>query len=122
MTDKFDEMWEDQLKFMELLKEKRGYPAFPIDITSKPGQRLIKELSHDAMHELFEAIHCLKNSKSHRKNENLPFDRSAFVEELVDCLKYFIEILIYSGISKEELFEIFFAKSQVNRERIEGGY
>ena len=67
--DKLQEMWEQQKKFMELLQERRDFTKFPVDMTSKSGQKLLKGITHECMHELFEANQMLKNSKDHRATD-----------------------------------------------------
>jgi hypothetical protein len=122
MMDKLQEMWEQQEKFMELLQERRGFTKFPVDITSKSGQKLLKGYTHECMHELFEANQMLKNSKDHRATDVDDFDREGYVEELVDALHYFFEIAILSGVSLEELHASYMKKGSVNITRIENGY
>jgi dimeric dUTPase (all-alpha-NTP-PPase superfamily) len=122
MMDKLQEMWEQQEKFMELLQERRGFTKFPVDITSKSGQKLLKGYTHECMHELFEANQMLKNSKDHRATDVDDFDRDGYVEELVDALHYFFEIAILSGVSLEELHASYMKKGNVNIQRIENGY
>jgi dimeric dUTPase (all-alpha-NTP-PPase superfamily) len=115
-------MWNQQESFMKLLQEKRNFPSFPIDPTSKSGQKLLKGITHECMHELFEANQALKNSKDHRATDVNEFDKEHYVEELVDALHYFFEIAILSGISMEELYDAYLKKGQINIERIENGY
>ena len=50
--DKLQEMWDQQRKFMELLQVSRNFPEFPIDMTSKFGQKYLKGITHECMHEL----------------------------------------------------------------------
>ena len=120
--DKLQEMWEQQEKFMKLLQERRNFTKFPVDMTSKSGQKLLKGMTYECMHELFEANQMLKNSKDHRATELSEFDKEHYVEELVDTLHYFFEIVISSGISVDELYEAYIKKGKVNIERIENGY
>jgi hypothetical protein len=115
-------MWDQQLSFMKLLQEKRGFPEFPVDITSKTGQKFLKSITHECMGELFEANQELKNSKGHRVTEVSHIDRDAYVEELVDSLHFFFEIVIASGVSLEELHGAYLKKGLVNFSRIENGY
>jgi len=117
-----EEMFDSQRSFMKLLQEKRGFPAFPVDLSTKEGQKLVKAIAHDTMHELFEAIHLLKDAKDHRKTIVGGFDRDAFLEELSDVLHYFNEICIMTGITHEELFEAYMSKGRTNQARIENGY
>ncbi len=120
--DTFQAMWDQQSKFMKLLQKERSFPTFPVDITSKYGQKIIKDISHDCMHELFEAVHLLRNSKNHRKTEITKFDREAFLEELSDVLHFFLEICILSGITLDELVKAYVDKGNVNTKRINDGY
>ena len=122
MMDKLQEMWEQQEKFMELLQERRDFTKFPVDMTSKSGQKLLKGITQECMHELFEANLLLKNSKDHRATDVDDFDRDGYVEELVDALHYFFEIAILSGVSLEELHASYMKKGNVNINRIESGY
>ena len=115
-------MLEQQEYFMRLLQEKRGFPDFPVDLTVKKNQKFLKDIAYEAMGELFEAIQHLKNSKSHRATEVFQFDRAEYLEELVDSLHYFFEIVIASGISTEELFDAYMKKGQINVDRINNGY
>lgn len=107
---------------MNLLREKRGFPGFPVDMSSKEGQRFLKGITHDCMDELFEANQHLKNSKNHRATEVKDIDRSAYVEELVDALHYFFEIAIASGITLDELYDAYISKGVTNVTRIKNGY
>ena len=122
MMDKLQEMWEQQEKFMKLLQELRDFTKFPVDMTSKSGQKLLKGMTYECMHELFEANQMLKNSKDHRVTDVKDFDRECYVEELVDALHYFFEIAILSGVSLEELHDAYMKKGNVNIQRIENGY
>lgn len=120
--DRLEAMWDDQVAFMKLLQEKRGFPQFPTDISSKQGQKFLKDITHHMMDELFEAGQHLKNSKSHRATLIPEVDREAFKEELVDALKLYFELVIASGITLDELYEAYQRKSAVNVERIRGSY
>lgn len=120
--DKLDEMWQQQQKFMELLHKERDFPSFPVDTDSKEGQKILKNITHECMHELFESNLILKNSKDHRATDVKGFDRDAYIEELCDVLHYFFEIAILSGISIQELYEMYMKKGLINFERIKKGY
>lgn len=122
MTDRLQEQWDQQLAFMKLLQEKRGFPEFPVGIETKQGQKFLKGITHECMHELFEANQRLKNSKDHRATDVKDFDRAAYVEELVDSLHYFYEIVISSGVSIDELHEAYMKKGEINTNRINNGY
>lgn len=120
--DRLIEMFVQQDAFMRLLQERRTFPDYPVDITSKDGQRVIKEYSHECMHELFEAIHMLRNSKSHRATDVREFDRAKYIEELVDAMHYFVEICLLSGVTPDELHKAYIEKGETNTSRIVNGY
>jgi predicted house-cleaning noncanonical NTP pyrophosphatase (MazG superfamily) len=122
MSDKLDEMWKQQKQFMDLLREKREFPSFPVDTSTKGGQKILKSITHECMHELFEANLLLKNSKDHRATDLRDFDRDSYVEELCDALHYFFEIAILSGVSIEELYQAYMKKGEINFNRVEKGY
>jgi len=121
-VDRLEEMWAQQTEFMDLLREKRDFVAYPVDVTSKAGQKILKNITHECMHELFESNQILKNSKDHRATTVEEFDRDSYVEELCDALHYFFEIAILSGISLEELHAMYMAKGRTNVNRIMNGY
>ena len=120
--DSLEEMWEQQKSFMRLLQEKRGFPAFPVDISSKNGQKLLEDISFHMMKELFEAGQHLKNSKSHRITEIKDVDQVAYLEELVDVLHLYFEVCIAAGISVEDLKAAYLEKGRTNFGRINTGY
>ena len=120
--DKLEEMYSQQYEFNSLLRDERNHPDFPLDLTQKKNQQLLKNLAHECMHELFEANILLKNSKNHRVTEFKEFDREAYKEELVDALHYLFGIVIYSGISVNELHEAYMKKGLTNVQRVKSGY
>jgi hypothetical protein len=122
MSDRFFDMWQQQQQFMDLLKEKRDFPSYPVNANTKSGQKILKNITHECMHELFEANLLLKNSKDHRITDLKEFDRESYVEELCDALHYFFEIAILSGISPDELYDSYIKKGKINVERVEKGY
>lgn len=115
-------MFHEQDRFMKLLQQHRTFPEYPVDITSKKSQKIVKDVAHDCMHELFEAIHLLKNSKDHRATNVTEFDREKFIEELSDAHHFLIEIYLLCGISHDEMYNAFMKKSTINFMRITEGY
>jgi dimeric dUTPase (all-alpha-NTP-PPase superfamily) len=115
-------MFKQQREFMELLQRERGFPQFPVDLATKEGQKFLKKIAFDAMGELFEAVQLLRAGKDHRISAPTSVDRGKYIEELVDCLHYFIEIVIASGVTPKELHDAFMAKGEVNKKRILDGY
>lgn len=120
--DRLNHMWVQQEAFMRLLQEKRGFPEFPTDITSKKGQQFLKDIRNHLMEELFEAGQHLKNAKSHRATDLPEVDREAYKEELVDALHLYFELVIASGVTLSELYEAYINKGEVNFGRIRDGY
>ena len=86
MKDMFSQMFHQQQEFLELLRDKREHPDFPLNLSEKESQQFLKSLSHECMHELFESNMLLKNSKKHRTTEFNDFDRESYKEELSDVL------------------------------------
>lgn len=120
--DKLEAMYEQQCSFNSLLRDERNHPQFPLDLSVKKNQQFLKSLTHECMHELFESNHLLKNSKTHRVTEIAEFDRESYKEELCDALHYFMGIVIYSGISCDELYEAFMNKGEINVDRVRNNY
>jgi len=120
--DRWEAMFQQQEAFMKLLQEKRDFPTFPLDLRKKDHQKIVKDISHDCMHELFEAVHLLKNSKAHRVTEFPEFDRESFLEELADVSHYLIEIFILLGMSPKDVFYAYMKKGTINAARITGDY
>lgn len=120
--DRLVDMWEQQMAFMKLLQKERNFPEFPVDISSKPGQKFLREVTHLMLDELFEANQHLKNSKSHRVTQVPDVDRASYVEELADSFHYFIELLISSGVSLDEFYDSYMKKGEINIKRIKNGY
>ena len=118
----FQEMWKDQEGFIRLLQEKRNFPQCPVDISSKSGQKILKDIMHHCMDELFESSQHLRNHKSHRITELPEVDHDAYVGELVDATKLLIELIIMSGITLEQFCDAYEKKSQENVKRINGAY
>ena len=107
---------------MLLLKQHRNFPNWPIDIKSKAGQQLCREIVFSSVEEYFEALQHLKNWKSHRVTEVKKIQKDKFLEELCDMLHYFIELLIVVGIRPDELYDAYMKKGKINEERIKGNY
>ena len=120
--DKLCQMWKQQDDFMRLLTEKRDFPTFPVELTTKSGQKFIADTVHHCADELHEARQHLKNSKAHRASDVSGIDTEAYLEELVDAQHLLFEVVIASGFSMEDFFKKYIAKGAVNVERINSGY
>lgn len=109
---------------MELLNEKykTAYPKWPLDISSKSSQIILRETALKGVEEMFEALGHLKNWKPHRETEIKDIDRELFLEEIVDSFNYFFSLLILCGVSVEEFFDAFEKKDAIIKDRIKSGY
>jgi len=119
--DKLEEIFFNQTKFMEELKDNDRLPEWPVDLTTKPGQRLIKEMIFNTIEELAEASFTLKN-KMHKLTDDRSLDIDHYKEELGDALAYFVEICVLSGIDAKELYEEHKRKNAVVFERLRRNY
>ena len=120
-VDRLDEMFKRQKQLMDMLILADKLPEAPIDISSKHGQRQIKELTWAMVEEMAEASYILKN-RAHRFTDHTDVDFGHFKEELGDALAYFIEICIFAGISPTELFDEYCVKNAVVKKRVKDGY
>jgi hypothetical protein len=119
--DRLEEMFRRQKELMNDLILADKLPEAPVDISSKQGQRQLKELFNAMMEELFEASYTLKN-RPHRITDHREVDFPHFKEELADALAYFIEVLVFADIGPDELFEEFCKKNATVRGRVADGY
>ena len=120
-SDKLDRAFVLQRGFMDLLVEHDKFPEYPVDLSTKNGQRFIKECVWNMVEELAEASFTLKN-RQHKLSDDTDVDFAHYLEELGDAFAFFIEICLLSGISSQTLFEQFQVKSGVVRKRLEEGY
>ena len=119
--DRLKEIFRLQEEFMELLKLNDRLPEWPIDLTTKFGQRQIKEGIFNMIEELAEASFTLKN-RAHRVTDASDVDIDHYREELADALAYFIKVCIMSGISADDLFVEYRKKNDIVKERLSRGY
>ena len=123
-TDKLDEMFRLREEFMHLLCERfEGYyPEWPIDLSTKQSQTLVRDITLRGVEEMFEALAELKNAKPHRQTEVQHLDRDAFLEEIVDAMKYFFTTLRLVGVTPEELHSAYVRKHEKICDRLRNGY
>lgn len=119
--DRLDEIFKKQTELMDMLILGDKLPEYPVDITSKGGQRLIKELIWAMVEEMAEASFILKN-RSHRFTDHTDVDFAHFKEELADAMSYFIEICKFSGITPAELHAEYTKKNVIVKQRVKDGY
>jgi len=122
--DKLDEMFMLRERFMSAIRESQPeeYPAWPIDLGDKASQQHARDLVLRGVEEMFEALQHLKNWKPHRQTEVRDFDRSEFVEEMVDAFNYFLSVLILTGVTSEELHQMYRKKDSIIHDRLQTGY
>jgi hypothetical protein len=99
-----EEMFERQKKFLEL-----QMPKYPQD----PKILHLVFCTH-LDHEVHEVMDCFP-WKFHR--DQAPAPREKLLEEMVDVLKLYMNLLIIHGVSSEELREAFERKSKIVEER-----
>lgn len=120
-SDKLDDIFKRQREFMQQLRDADKFPDYPFDLTSKFGQRQIKEIVWNLVEELAEASFTLKN-RMHRFTDHKDFDFEHYREELGDALAFLIEICIVSDISPVELHKEYVRKNAIVRKRVRDGY
>jgi hypothetical protein len=122
--DKLDEMFILRERFMHAIRERQPeeYPAWPIDLGDKASQQHARDLVLRGVEEMFEALQHLKNWKPHRQTEVKDFDRSEFVEEMVDAFNYFLSVLILTGVTSDELHQMYCKKDGIIHNRLQTGY
>ena len=117
MGDKMDKSFLLQSEFMSMLVEHDRLPEYPVDLTTKPGQRLIKEYVGNAIFELSEAAQTLRN-RNHVIKDVPELDFAHYLEELGDTFAFFMEICILSGITPDRLYDEYRRKNQIVRQRL----
>lgn len=95
-------------------------PEFFGEVDDRKVQIRLKDLSERVVEELMEAMNCLKNKPW--KDSFVATDVAHYQEELADTLHFFIELLITSGMSAEDIFKMYFRKHAVNEFRQESKY
>lgn len=123
-TDRLAEMFSLHESFMRMLcvRFPGYYPEWPIDVTKKESQILLRDVTLKGVEEMFEALQELKNAKSHRQTDVPHLDRDAFLEENVDALKYFFTTLMLVGITPQDLYEAYVKKHEKICKRLREGY
>ena len=106
-----------QKEFMDMLVEYDRLPEYPIDLTTKPGQRLIKEYVSNTIFELAEAAQTLRN-RNHVIKEVPELDFAHYLEEIGDAFAFLMEVCILSGIDPNRLYDEYRRKNQVVRQKL----
>ena len=124
MADRLKEIFDKREDFMHLIKNKYkdAYPSWPVDISNKTNQALLRETALKGVEEMFEALGHLKNWKPHRETDMPEINREEFLEEIVDAFNYFYSLIILMGVDVEEFYEAFNKKDDIIKERLVKGY
>jgi len=124
MKDNLKNLFELRASFMKELEKTRpgSYPDWPLDISSKKSQQVLRDTALKGIEEMFEALQHLKNWKPHRSTDMPEFDREAFLEEVVDAFNYFLSVLVLVGVHDEEFYNAYERKDDIIRNRLLSGY
>ena len=122
--DKLDVIFELREKFMTHMREIHPdvYPQWPVDLTNKQSQQVIRDIALKGVEEMFEALGHLKNWKPHRTIQDKNFDKEEFLEEIVDAFNYFLSLLVMTGTTSDELFRAYVKKDAIIHARLDDGY
>ena len=123
-NDKLDSLFSLRQEFMRHIESvKPGtYPEYPVDITTKESQQLVRDLALKGVEEMFEALGLLKNWKPHRDTDRPEINQEEFLEEVVDAFNYFLSMLVLVGVSSEELYRAYLKKDKKIHARLSTGY
>ncbi len=123
-SNNLQKLFELRKSFMNNLEQAKpgSYPAWPLDISSKQSQQVLRETALKGIEEMFEALQHLKNWKPHRSTDMPEFDRDAFLEEVVDAFNYFLSVLVLVGVDEQEFFQSYVSKDRIIRKRLLSGY
>lgn len=122
--DKLSIIFELRSSFMQDLEATKpgSYPEWPLNISSKQSQQVLRDTALKGIEEMFEALQHLKNWKPHRSTEVAEFNHEEFLEEVVDAFNYFVSVLVLVGVSEEEFFDAYKSKDTIIRDRLLNGY
>ncbi len=119
-----EDIFEKRESFMSLIKDKypESYKSWPLNITEKGSQSILRDTALKGVEEMFEALGHLKNWKPHRDTEMPDINKDEFLEEIVDAFNYFFSLLILTGVNSEDFYNAFLKKDKTIRERLTSGY
>ena len=122
--DKLEKMFGLREEFMISLIKKfpDENPSWPLDLSKKAEQQYCRDIALRGVEEMFEALQHLKNWKPHRETENEEFDRSEFLEEVVDAFNYFFSLIVLAGFNADDLYSAYLEKDRIIHERLKNGY
>ena len=103
-------------------KKPGTYPEWPVNITSKKSQQVVRDLALKGVEEMFEALGHLKNWKPHRDTDKPEVDKAEFLEEIVDAFNYFLSMLVLVGVNPEDFYNAYVMKDKKIHNRLDNGY
>ena len=109
----------DELK--KIFEEQKEFQLFfydPDRMSIEEKVAMSKEYFLSATRELGEALNVLP-WKSHRKYDNKEINLPEFREELIDVIKFVLNLYVIWGVSADDFVSDFFAKSAKVRSRLE---
>jgi hypothetical protein len=123
----FDKQFELMKKYHDIESNNLGF-EFPavktmgigLDINSTRVQYRIKDMMWRVTEELGEAANTLKNKPW--KNTHMLTDEVHYLEEIIDAVHFFVELLIMSGFTPESLAIMYLNKNAVNHFRQRSNY
>lgn len=105
-------------------EKENGSPVITRDMEGQLDDRQVQARIHElygyTVRELGEAMQELKLKPW--KQEEIPTDRQAFVDEMGDVLHFFVEMCITAGMTAEDLHRAYFRMHQKNNQRLAGNY
>lgn len=112
-TDKLNDIFERQRKFMIMLGNDLSISANEVD------QRFINDLTLAAIKEMTEFLDEFP-WKTWKKNQSLNVDKAK--DELIDVLHFIFELAILLDMTPDELYSRYVKKNEINIERQNKGY
>lgn len=117
------EFQRELMKKYEEIERKSGLlqtDEVPVNLDSYAGQARLKDFAWRITEELGEAMNCLK-MKPWKQTPQIT-DQDHYREELIDALHFFIELLILSGFTPEDVVGTYLQKANVNKFRQRSNY
>jgi dimeric dUTPase (all-alpha-NTP-PPase superfamily) len=117
-----EELFADRLEEMLKLQEQlqlRFLGANPYFLGGERRKNYVKEMVLATTDELHEA---LREVPWKSWSKNVSGDNEKFKDELVDALHFFLNLMLVSGMTADELFTRYLRKNNVNHGRIDDGY
>ena len=122
--DRLEQIFDLRESFMSTLADLKpgSYPEWPLDISTKESQQVLRDTALKGIEEMFEALQHLKNWKPHRDTDVPDFNSDEFLEEVVDAFNYFLSVLVLVGVSQDDFFSAYLKKDAIIRDRLTSGY